>query len=1760
MERAYKRILSALLVACMIFGLVPGGVSAEVATEKITVSELKVNNLVEPLGVDTTPRFRWLNTSEGYGKYQSAYQIVVASTEEKAAAHEGDLWDSGKVAGEDNFDIPYAGQVLDSRSLYYWTVRVWDEDDNASAWSAVARFGTGIFDSASWRGSWIGSQDYAPFRLSDFTLTGANWIWYCNGVNISSTPSNTIEYFRKHITVDANKTVDKAYLAATCDDYFTLYVNGNQAMDVAYVADGWKNGQLMDISQWLTAGDNVIAVKAINKSRRAGFIAKMVISYTDGTWESISTDKTWQVCQTEQTGWEEKAFADTAWVTADYALAYGNSPYYENVVLPIPAEKSYDFDLSDANWVWYTDGASISKTPASTEYFRKEITVDENKIVEKAYVAASGDDYFTVYLNGEKAAALQYAASGWTIGSFREVTDLIRPGRNLLATECSNYSAGRAAFIGKLVVYYTDGTTDVWVTDNSWKASKEKIAEWNTQSFDDTAWATVDYVLAYGSTPYDAGVQLTFEKRVEKDITDSSAPMLRKTFTLEKEISSARVYMAGLGVFTLAVNGTDPTGSVLNQVESQFNKTLSYSVYDVTDMLQSGTNALAVELGNGFYNCPDNASLSWSSASWCSEPKLMLELLIEYADGTTQTIVSDESWKGYSQGPMLRDSMFAGEIYDARKEVTGWEQVAFDDSGWLNAKTLEAPAGVLTFAELEPMRKLESSKPTAVKKLENGNYLVTFPKQTTGWARIVFPEAAAGDKITITYTEKAHENGVVAYVVQDYLLQQYTYICKGENDVHEPKFSYVGFGYVEIEGYTGNLTVEDITAYQIATDVEHTGSFESGNEMVNKLHEIMVRTMVNNMQGKPTDTPVYEKIGWTGDYNAGMKSFNYNFDTTNFQTYFLSMLQDNTHANGNVTRYAPSPAAKASCPPNWTQAYINGIYSSWKESGLFSVVEEHYETMRGQALFYKENMEGHIWTAQTYGDWASPHGLTRPSEGGAYYSTAAVYRMLTELAEMATALGKTADAQEYLTEAQAIYNAFNEKFYNQEKGYYETGYWDETASTNNRTEYRQAVNLVPLYYGLCPAEYHRSVLESVIQDIKAKDYHLDTGCIGTEIIMPLLSREGYGDIAMKILMQKTYPSWGYWLENGATSCWEKWTDGRRSDGHYFLGTYDEWFYQNLAGIQNMADGYKTVTVRPEVYSALSYINTSVKTVRGVLGSNWQVNGNRTTLTITVPVGTTADILLPCASLKNVTVNGKTVTEQAGVLTTDTREGRALVQAGSGVYVFEISDNACPHCNDEEPASGWAQWDQDKVPSGTLTSGHYVLGSDVQLAGELTVAAGTTVVVDLNGHALTAADGKRLFYVSGDLALVDTTADSAGTILCKDISDGTTGGEDGNSKYRGACAYIASGGNVAVYGGNITGGKAHRGGAFFIAGTADNPGQLTVYGGNIYGNTGTNRGHNIFVAQDASLYVCGGQIYSEASSTGARANIAIYRGKAYIYNGTIAAKGNQNIYIGGSAGTQNGELYVYGGRISSDKTSWSVTGESSAVAIYNGRISGQDPAAFAAACTCVTQTNDTYTVFHTGGTGTCNICSVNDVTDMYAYTLVKEHDYSEDPLVCGTCGHIRATLDLTTVTLRPGAAGLYFKGDLNWDETDPEILACGIAVSTENPLPVADDSDASSLYTQGSVSVLVKDILKTENTDAENVRNARMTIYARAYIQLANGEYIYSDAVSVNLQQVVTAAQNKWDVLSTTQQDALLQMYATYSGVMSSWNVPNLKAA
>jgi len=901
----------------------------------LRVTSLKVNNLDTPLGIDTTPLFGWVNRCDGVGKYQTACQILVASTTELAASRVGDLWDSGKLECTKNFDIPYAGVPLPSQKDCYWTVRVWDEEDAVSRWSEIARFGTGILQRHLWQGKWIGGQ---------------------------------------------------------------------------------------------------------------------------------------------------------------------------------------------------------------------------------------------------------------------------------------MQTAGRET---------------------------------------------------------------------------APAPMLRKAFSVKAPVKNAKVFVCGLGLFELTVNGKMPDDSVLKPADTQYEDTVSYCAYDVTQLLIPGKNAIAVELGGGYYNLPDPISVKFHTGVWRDDPKLLLQLRIEYENGDTETVASDESWRCWDDGPVRRNSIYCGEIYDAEKEVAGWTCPDFDDSGWSPVRMAAAPAGVVKFENMEPMRRIKTVTPV-VQKTDDGAWLVYLGEFCTGWAKIAFT-APKGTEIRIRYFQREFERkkglhtGIGGSGAIDCQLQCYVYRCKGvPGETYEPKFSYCGYELIEITGYSGELKAEDVACYMIATDADRIGMFEAGNDHINRLHEIMVRTMVCNMQGKPTDTPIFEKLGWTGDYNGAIKTFNFNFDTNNFLAHFLHNLRDTALETGQVNEYSPSgQIATWYDAPCWTQMYINSIYAAWHENGQFSLVREHYDFMRRQVEYWLRKISGGeqpwIWEAvginNRLGDWASPNGSlfpsTAPAEGGFLYNTAAVYRVLGEFAEISEAMGLP--AERYREAAQNIYNAFNRTFYNAEKGYYETEFWN---GSTTRTRYRQSCNLVPLYFGLCPEEYHDSVLDSLVKDIVSKNYHLDVGHIGAQIILPLLSEENLGQIAIKILMQTDHPSWGYWLSRGSTTAWEGWSDRVRSYCHFFLGTYDEWFYQNLAGIRQPRNGYETVTIQPEIYPELGYVKASVCTVRGELVSSWQVDGeNRLTMTVTVPVGTTADIVLPVSAKHGLRLNGTPLTIQTGVLEISTRNGKVLVRVGSGTYYFDLGTNA-----------------------------------------------------------------------------------------------------------------------------------------------------------------------------------------------------------------------------------------------------------------------------------------------------------------------------------------------------------------------------------------------------------------------------------------------------------------------------------------------------
>ena len=516
---------------------------------------------------------------------------------------------------------------------------------------------------------------------------------------------------------------------------------------------------------------------------------------------------------------------------------------------------------------------------------------------------------------------------------------------------------------------------------------------------------------------------------------------------------------------------------------------------------------------------------------------------------------------------------------------------------------------------------------------------------------------------------------------------------------------------------------------------------------------------------------------------------------------------------------------------------------------------------------------------------------------------------------------------------------------------------------------------------------------------------------------------------------------------------------------------------------------------------------------------------------------------------------------------------------------------------------WIPWDGVTVADGA----HYYLTEDITLAEQVQIS-GMTVCIDLNGFTVTAPKAERAFRLTTAntlLNLMDTSEANTGTVRGSGVLKEPT---DTDANAHGGLIYVHTA-HLNIYNATVTGGMTtgERGGNIYCAsgivtlynakvtngqnidGIAARGGNICVYNpgaaliikgseskvtGGVASRESKAYGGNIYCSNGADLIIYDGEISGGyADSDGA--NIELMNGAAasdrngvhYIYGGTIGTAREDtpqdvsSFVVYGTTSSLN-DLYVFGGYIDSIRD----TGSANEIKLYAGtfgfdpRTANSDKSSALGECACVTVADGVYTVSHTRGTATCTVCAANDVSGEYTYTLTGSHDHTENPLVCGACGYTLATLELSTVALKPGVAGIYFKGNLTWDETNGDILSCGITVSTQNAQPVADGSDESSLYTAGGVSALVTNILSQENTAAENKANAKTIIYARAYVQLADGTYIYSDTVQVSLQQVVMAADSKWDTLSTAQQNGLKEMYEAYSEVMANWSIPNLKNA
>lgn len=723
----------------------------------------------------------------------------------------------------------------------------------------------------------------------------------------------------------------------------------------------------------------------------------------------------------------------------------------------------------------------------------------------------------------------------------------------------------------------------------------------------------------------------------EMAIENRFAPIFKKNFTIAKEIKKAEIFICGLGLFELKINGTLPDDSVLNPAHTQYSQTVLYRVFDVADLLCAGENEITVELGNSFFNETTDV-WDWHTASWRSAPKLILDLCIEYADGETEIISTDEAWQVTLDGPITANSIYLGETYDARRTEFAWQ----------NAKEVDAPKGALKPQEPPLIRRIAEFKPKEIRRTENGSCIVTAPEMITGWAKIAL-NTPENTETVITYGEKLTSDGYVQKIGKfeghggewwpESYIQQDCFISNGNPFEFEPKFSYKGFRYIQIDN-CGELCADDITLYRIANDVEVISEFYCSNELVNKLHALMRRTMLNNFQSKPTDTPVWEKNGWLGDANCALPAMMLNFDMSSYMASFTDIMADCFREYGNVPVIVPSADWGTENSPVWNTIFVFAAEALLDYCGKKDYVLRLYPDLKAFAEKDIETLAAQdwVWGKRGLADWLAPMGEEgmeidpNSSEGAEICGTAFIYAMLKSIIRIAEKLGKSSDIEACESAAEKIYNAFNQKFFKPDLNIYETAFWEQKGL---RTKYRQTSNLLPLAFGLVPDEHKKAVAENLVNDIICKGCHLDTGCTGTRFVLPVLFDNGYADVAYKVLTQTTYPSWGYWIESGADSAWESWEPATRSQNHYFLGTFDEALYTHVAGIRNIREGYRKFSICPELECGLEYAKAAIKSPVGAVKCEWKKDDNGAfTVEVEIPDGATADISL-CANGKNI---------------------------------------------------------------------------------------------------------------------------------------------------------------------------------------------------------------------------------------------------------------------------------------------------------------------------------------------------------------------------------------------------------------------------------------------------------------------------------------------------------------------------------------------
>lgn len=810
--------------------------------------------------------------------------------------------------------------------------------------------------------------------------------------------------------------------------------------------------------------------------------------------------------------------------------------------------------------------------------------------------------------------------------------------------EGPNLESG-ATYYWQVRVWDEKGKVSRWSTASSWQ-----MGFLNPQTEFSAKWITPGY----------------------EETEQRESPLFRKEFeTSNKKIKRATAFVTAHGMYEAFINGKRIGDAYFTPGWTSYNERLQYQVYDVTNHLVTGKNAIGAMLGNGWYR----GFLAWGDRNnhYGDDIALLLQMTIEYEDGTTQELITDDSWQS-TRGPVVFSEIYDGETYDTQQEIYGWSKPNFSGQ-WEAVKEADFAKKNLIATENELIKKQEEIKPVDRFEAKEGGTIIDFGQNLVGWVQLSI-KGKPGQHIEIYHAEVLDKEGNFYVDNLRDADQKITYILDGTEQILEPHFTFQGFRYIKITGDAVTINDYDLTAIALYSDMKPTGKFLTSDPLINQLQQNIQWGQKGNFLDVPTDCPQRdERLGWTGDAQAFFNTAAYNMNVNNFFSKWMKDVATDQLESGAVPHVVPNVLGEnASGSAGWADAATIIPWNSYLLYGDHRMLQTQYPSMKSWVDYIVNQSQDNLWASGFhFGDWL----FYRPdddNDGRAaitdkYYITQCFFANSTQLViNAAKVLGHVADVKKYQALLKDIKKAFQNEFVTN----------SGRVGPNTQTAY-----VLALQFDMLPESQREQAVDRLVDNIKRYGYHLTTGFLGTPYLCHVLSRFGREDMAYELLMQDTYPSWLYPVTMGATTIWERWdgikpdgsfqTPGMNSYNHYAYGAIGEWMYQNIAGINadSSAPGYKRIKIKSILGGGLTEASGSLETYYGTINSAWKYEGTVLKQKITVPVNTRAEVYLLSEDYTQIREGKKPIESQKSIEFLGSEAGYSKVLLGSGSYEFSI---------------------------------------------------------------------------------------------------------------------------------------------------------------------------------------------------------------------------------------------------------------------------------------------------------------------------------------------------------------------------------------------------------------------------------------------------------------------------------------------------------